>query len=74
MAAAVVGAHGLFPDEFVKVWSRGVSGERSLGRPREWEGGEQGFDDFAYKFSNWLGGLPGHCDDLLDNAATHNGT
>ena len=69
--AGAVGAHGLFADEFAKLWSMGVSGERSLGRPCEWDGGETGFDDFSYKFANWLGGLPGQCDVLLDHAAAH---
>ena len=31
--------------------------DRSLGRPKEWNGESSGFDDFAFKFSNWLSGF-----------------
>jgi hypothetical protein len=69
MAAAA--AHGLTDEEFARLWSMGVSSARALGRPREWDGGEQTFDDFACKFSNLLGGLPGECDMLLEHSAAH---
>ena len=37
----------------------GVGSDRSLGRPNEWNGESNGFDDFALMFAKWLSGLPG---------------
>ena len=51
----------------------GVSSDRQLGRPKEWDGKETTFDDFSFKFSNWLSGLPGGEETLLENAARHAG-
>ena len=45
--------------ELTQVWTLGVGSDRCLGRPKEWNGEASGFDDFAFKFSNWLSGLPG---------------
>ena len=45
--------------ELTRVWTLGVRSDRSLGRPTERNGEPSGFDDFAFKFSNWLSGLPG---------------
>ena len=59
---------GLTTEEFERVWSMGVSSDRVLGRPKDWDGKENTFDDFSFKFSNWLGGLPGGGDTLLDHA------
>ena len=44
--------------ELTQVWTLGVGSDRSLGRPKEWIGEPSGFDDFEFKFSNWLSGLP----------------
>ena len=62
---------GLTSEEFERVWSMGVSSDRQLGRPKEWDGKEITFDDFILKFSNWLSGLPGEGDTLLEHAARH---
>ena len=45
--------------EFNRLWMLGLAGERNLGRPKEWNGIEAGFDTFAYRFANWLSSLPG---------------
>ncbi len=62
---------GLTAEEFERVWSMGVSSDRQLGRPKEWDGKESTFDDFSFKFSNWLSGLPGGGETLLEHAARH---
>ena len=49
----------------------GMSSERTLGRPKEWDGKEHGFDDFSFKFTNWLSGMPGDVEELLENAVIH---
>ena len=46
-------------DEFVKMWMMGMNTDRVVGRPKEWDGIESGFDAFAFEFSNWLAALPG---------------
>ena len=43
--------------ELTQVWTLECGSDRSLGRPKEWNGESSGFDDFAFKFSNWLSGL-----------------
>ena len=52
--------------ELTQVWTLGVGSDRSLGRPKEWNGEPSGFDDFAFKFSNWLSGLPGDVESFLE--------
>ena len=47
----------------------GVGSDRSLGRPKEWNGESGGFDDFAYKFSNWLSGFPRDAERFLEESA-----
>ena len=59
----------LTEEEFSKLWMMGMSSERTLGRPREWNGKEEGFGTFAFKFANWLSGMPGNAEQLLDKAA-----
>ena len=56
-------------EEFSRLWMMGMSSDRTLGRPRERNGKEEGFDTFAFKFTNWLSGLPGNAEELLDIAA-----
>ena len=65
-AAAAAATTGLTDDEFSKQWLLGLGGERSLGRPKEWNGKEEGFDTFSFRFSNWLGAMPGNAEDLLE--------
>ena len=48
----------------------GVSSERTLGRPKEWDSKEDGYDLFAFRFATWLSGMPGEADALLE-AATY---
>ena len=47
----------LSPAELTQLWTLGVGSDRSLGRPKEWNGEPSGFDDFASKFSDWLSGF-----------------
>ena len=58
--------------ELDRLWMLGLSSDRSLGRPKEWNGKEEptSFDNFAHKFANWLSSLPGEPEALLDEAAT----
>ena len=56
--------------ELTQVWTLGVGSDRSLGRPKEWNGEPSGFDDFAFKFSNWLSGLPGDAESFLEESVT----
>ena len=51
------------------MWTLGVGSDRSLGRPKE-NGEPSGFDDFAFKFSNWLSGLPGDAERFLEESVT----
>ena len=52
------------------MWTLGVGSDRSLVRPKEWNGETSGSDDFAFKFSNWLSGLPGDAESLLGESVT----
>ena len=56
--------------ELTQVWTLGVGSDRSLGRPKEWNGEPSGFDDFTFKFSNWLSGLPGDAESFLEESVT----
>ena len=56
--------------ELTQVWTLGVGSDRSLGRPKEWNGEPSGFDYFAFKFSNWLSGLPGDAERFLVESVT----
>ena len=60
----------LFLAELTQVWTLGVGSDRSLGRRQEWNGEPSGFDDFAFKFSNWLSGLPGDAERFLEESVT----
>ena len=55
--------------ELTQVWTLGVRSDRSLERPKEWYGESSGFDHFAFKFSNWLSGLPGDAERFLEESA-----
>eukprot|EP00974_Lingulodinium_polyedra_P077163 7470215-Lingulodinium_polyedra.AAC.1 len=56
----------LSEEQFAKLWMMGVSSERSLGRPRDWDGADAKFEEFTWKFSRWLGGLPGDVIRMLE--------
>ena len=56
--------------ELTQVWTLGVGSDRSLGRPKEWNGEPSSFDDFAFKVSNWLSGLPGDAERFLEESVT----
>ena len=56
--------------ELTQVWTLGVGSDRSLRRPKEWNGEPSGFEDFALKFSNWLSGLPGDAERFLEESVT----
>ena len=56
--------------ELTQVWTLGVGSDRSLGRPKEWNGEPSGFDDFAFKFSKWLSGLSGDAERFLEESVT----
>ncbi len=62
---------GLTTEELERVRSMGVSSDGVLGGPREWDGKENGFDEFCCNYSNWLGGLRGSGNALLDHAVRH---
>ena len=55
--------------ELTKNWTLGVGSDRSLGRPKAWNGEPNGCDEFAFKFSNWLSALPGDAERLLEESA-----
>ena len=48
----------------------GVRSDRRLDRPKEWNGEASGFDDFVFKFANWLSLLPGDTERLWRNLCT----
>ena len=48
--------------ELTQVWTLGVRSDR----PKEWNGEPCSFHDFAFKFSNWLSGLPGDAERFLE--------
>ena len=56
--------------ELTHVWTLGVGSDSSLGRPKEWNGESSGFDNFAFKFSNWFSGLPGDAERFLEDLHT----
>ncbi len=63
-------AASLLPDaEFARQWMMGLASEGILGRPREWDGREAGFDSFAFRFSNWLSAMPGDAEELMEASA-----
>ena len=69
-ARRVEGVGGVTDEEFNRLWMLGLSSDRSLGKPKEWNGREDGFDTFAFRFANWLSSLPGEVEALLDEAST----
>ena len=58
-------------DDFVRMWMMGMNSDRAVGRPKEWDGKESGFDSFAFKFANLLAALPGNIEDLLEFVSIH---
>ena len=55
--------------DLTHIWTLGVGSDRSLIRPKEWNGESHGFDDFAFKFVSWLSGLPGDAERLLEESS-----
>ena len=62
----------LSDEDFQRLWMMGLSGERALGRPKDWDGDDRGFSDFAFKFKNWLSSMPGEVEAVLDQSAREN--
>ena len=56
-------------EEFVRIWIMDIYQERIAGKPEDWDGKENGFDAFVFKFTSWLNGLPGNAKELLDYAS-----
>ena len=56
-------------EEFAKIWAVALNAEKTLGKPKEWNGEDSGFDDFDFKFANWLSNLPGGPDALLQRSS-----
>ena len=52
----------------MKVWSLGIGSDRTLGRPKDWNGDQAHYEEFTFKFQNWIAGLPGEADVLLEKA------
>ena len=50
----------------ISRWS--VRSDRRLDKPKEWNGEASGFDDFVFKFANWLSLLPGDTERLLEES------
>ena len=65
-AAVPVPADDLNDEEFARLWMMGLSAERTLGKPKDWDGKDEGFSSFTYKFANWLSALPGDAERLLE--------
>ena len=57
--------------DLTNIWTLSVGSDSSLGRPEEWNGESNGFDDFAFKFANWLSGLPGHAEKAPGRVCAH---
>ena len=55
--------------ELTRVWTLRVGSDRSLGRPKVWDSESSGFDDFAFKFSDWLSQLPGDAERFVEESA-----
>jgi hypothetical protein len=57
----------LSEEEFVRLWMMGISSERSIGRPRDFDGAQSNAEDFFAKFTNWLAGMPGDVEVMLED-------
>ena len=47
---------------------QGLTDKDNIGRPRVWDGKDDGFPTFAFKFQNWMSGFPGEVNVLLDRS------
>ena len=61
-------------EKFAEMWMMGSHTERTVGRPREWNGSDEGFEDFQHKLNNYMSSTPGADRErtvmaLLDGAA-----
>ena len=69
LATATPAAEIVEYEEFVRIWIMDINQKRIAGKPEDWDGKENGFDAFVFKFTNWLDGLPGNAKELLDYAS-----
>jgi|AACY02.9.fsa_nt_gi hypothetical protein len=58
----------LSDQEFATLWQMVLMSERVVGRPKDWDGSDKGFDPFVSKFADWLSNMPGGVDRLLKQA------
>ena len=68
MSGDLATAPMLREEEFVRLWMMGISSERSIGRPRDFDGAQSNAEDFFAKFTNWLAGMPGDTEFILEDA------
>ena len=62
----------LTDEEFVRLCMTHLQGhgsEKPQGRPNNWNGVADGWTSFAYEFQNWLSGMPGDVNALLNEAS-----
>ena len=71
LAVLLVATSGLQLEQFTRLWMMGLSAERTLGKPKDWNGSDDQLDTFTYKYSAWLEGWPGNAEELLEAPATH---
>ena len=64
----------LHNEEFSLLWMMGLSNERTLGRPGTLKGDAAGWHQFSEMFMNWICGLPGDTEVLLEGAAKETST
>ena len=55
-------------EAFERLWMQGLNSERPIGKPKDWNGIEAGFEEFQYKSKNYVGGFPGDVEMLLGAA------
>ena len=70
MSVSQATAPRMSEEEFVRLWKMGISSERSIVRPRDFawfDGSQKNAEDFFAKFPNWLVGLPGDVEFLLED-------
>ena len=62
----------LTDEEFVRLCMTHLQGhgsDKPQGRPNNWNGVADGWISFAYEFQNWLSGMPGDVNALLNEAS-----
>ena len=69
MSVSQATAPRMSEEEFVRLWKMGISSE-SIVRPRDFawfDGSQENAEDFFTKFPNWLIGMPGDVEFLLED-------